>query len=271
MQNLMAPTPKINGSARKRTNEDEEVYSVYLTTDYNKFKLMPDNRNLNLMHVKRLVNSFKQKHLISPIVVNERMEVIDGQHRLRASKETGKPVYYILIPGYGIDEVQVLNTNQKNWLKIDYLHSYCSEGRKEYLEFKEFMDRFPDFGIQVSERILTGHMSRKSGMIEGKKAHMKDFEEGKLNIPSLSQSYSTARKVMDYKEFFTDFHRGTFVSALLTIFKSKNYDHKEMLHKLSVCPIKLQVCPNVESYKLLLESIYNHKRNKENKVSFRYA
>jgi hypothetical protein len=43
-----------------------------------------------------------------------------------------------------------------------------------------------------------------------------------------------------------------------------------MLHKLSVAPIKLQDCLNVEAYKMLLEDIYNHKRQKENKVSFRY-
>ena len=132
------------------------------------------------------------------------------------------------------------------------------------------MDRFPDFRIQVSERILTG-ISKREGKVEGKRAQMKDFEEGKLSIPSLAKSYSIARKVMDYKDFFQEFNRGTFVSALIAIFKSKNYDHKEMMHKLSVCPIKLQICPNVESYKLLLETIYNHKRNKENKVSFRYA
>jgi hypothetical protein len=275
MQTAIAPTPKTNGSVQttkvRQTKLDEVVYSVYLTYDYGKFKIMPDNRNINLLHVRRLVESFRRRHLVSPIIVNQFLEVIDGQHRLQAAKETKYPIHYIVVDGYAIEEVTILNTNQKNWQKIDYLHSYCSEGRKPYLEFKKFMDDFPDFGIQPAERILTGlTYGRKQGLLEGKKVHLKSFEEGKLNIPNLSNSYQVARKLLDFKPFYENFNRGTFVSAMIPLFKSKNYNHKEMIHKLSVCPIKLQDCQNVEAYRLLLEDIYNHKRLKENKVSFRY-
>ncbi|HEX8333704.1 MAG TPA: ParB N-terminal domain-containing protein [Segetibacter sp.] len=273
MQTTTAPTPKINGSVQLKKRpimeNHNEVFKVFVTRDYDKFKIMADNRNINLLHVKRLVNSFNQKHLVSPIIVNEKFEVIDGQHRLRASRETNQPIHYIMIKGYGIKEVQILNTNQKNWLKIDYLHSYCAEGRKEYLEFAEFMKNFPDFGIQVSERILTG-LSKKQGKIDGKKAQLKDFEEGKLNIPSLQNAYSVAKKVMDFKPYYEGFNRGTFVSAIISIFKNKKYNHKEMLHKLSVAPLKLSDCPNVEEYKLLIEKIYNYRRPGDDKTSFRY-
>lgn len=101
---------------------------------------------------------------------------------------------------------------------------------------------------------------------------MKDFEEGKLKIPDIKKSYVIAKKIMDYKPFYENFYRGTFVSALVPLIsKSEPYNHKEMIHKLSVCPIRLKDCNTVENYRSLLEDIYNYKRQKETKVSFKYA
>ena len=81
------------------------VYQVYKTNNYDIFKLMPNNRNVNLTHVGRLKLSFKEMYLISPIIVNSRMEIIDGQHRLHAAKELNLPIYYIIVDGYAVSVV----------------------------------------------------------------------------------------------------------------------------------------------------------------------
>lgn len=271
MQTQTAPTPSKNGSVQN--GKDQQVFSVYKTLNYGIFKIMNDNRALNMMHVKRLVQSFNSNHLVCPITVNERFHVIDGQHRLAASIETKLPVYYIVIPGYGINEVQILNANQKNWTKIDFLEMFCEQGKPQYLEFKKFMADFPDFGIQSAERLVTLKSSgRNSGKIGGHKMQMRDFEEGNLVIPSIIKSYSFARKTMEFKPFYGEFHRGAFVSAIMPLFSSKVYNHKEMLHKLSHCPSNLRLvdCNTVAGYRAQLEEIYNWKRQKDNKVSFRY-
>jgi hypothetical protein len=270
MQTTLAPTPRQNGSVQKKS---EAVLTVFKTTDYGKFKFMEDNREVNSLHVKRLIQSFQEKHLVCPIIVNERHEVIDGQHRLRASIETELPVYYIVIPGYSIAEVQILNTNQKNWTKLDFLNMYVEQGMEPYIEFKKFMDEFPDLSFQAVERLVRlSRSGRKIGLVSGHKAEMKDFQEGKLIIPNITKSYILARKVLDFKPYYSEFHRGAFTSALLHLFGSKKYNHKEMLHKLDHCPanLKLQDCNSVDGYKMQLEDIYNWKRQKENKVSFRY-
>lgn len=267
---MLAPTPK-NGSVPKNS---EPILNIYKTYDYGMFKIMHDNRSVNTLHVQRLVESFKAKHLVSPIIVNERKEVIDGQHRLLASQETNLPVYYIVLKGYGIEEVQIFNTNQKNWGKVDYLKMYCTEGRKPYIELQKFMEDFPEFGIQSAERLVTlSPYAKRSGKINGHKAQMKDFEEGKLVVPNITKSYQLARKVMEFSPYYPGFHRGVFISAILPLFASKVYDHKEMIHKMGVGAekgLRLVDCPTVEAYRMLLEEIYNWKRQKENKVSFRY-
>lgn len=249
-----------------------KTHDVLMTYDYSLFKKLKDNREENMLHIKRLVSSFNEQHLVTPIIVNQNMQIIDGQHRLAAAFETGKPVYYIVVNGYGINEVTRLNTNQKNWTKIDYLNMYVSEGYKNYIELNKFMSEFPDFGIQSSERLITlkanGHSQTR---IDGKKAAMKDFEEGKLTIPNITLSYILARKIMDFKPFYKNFHRGTFVSSMMPLLQNKLYSHKEMIDKLKVSPILLRNCQTVDAYRMLIEDIYNWKRQKENKVSFRHV
>ena len=60
---------------------------VLSTTDYAKFKTLQGNRDVNKLHVSRLKESFKTAYLLSPIVVNQYYEIIDGQHRYEAAKE----------------------------------------------------------------------------------------------------------------------------------------------------------------------------------------
>lgn len=250
----------------------ETTYKVYKTKDYSIFCALHGNRTYNLLHVKRLMQSFTNKHLISPIIVNENFQVIDGQHRLQASKEMDLPVYFIIIEGYGITDVQIYNINQKNWVKKDYLKMYCDQGIKEYLQFKKFMTDFPDFEIQASERILTQYKGNggRQTTIDKTRVKARDFEEGKLQIPDLNKSYIAARKIMDFKKYYPGFNRGTFVSTMLDIMENKNYKHSEMMKKLELNPKWLQNCPDVAQYKVLIEDIYNFKRAATNKVSLRY-
>jgi ParB-like chromosome segregation protein Spo0J len=62
---------------------------VMETMDYNLFSKFNGNRDVKILHVNRIAKSMTEQFLIKPIDVNEKYEVIDGQHRLEACKETG--------------------------------------------------------------------------------------------------------------------------------------------------------------------------------------
>lgn len=247
---------------------DETVTHIFKTFDYDKFVIMNDNRIVNALHVKRLVESFKQELLLCPIIVNELFEVIDGQHRLNAAMESGMPVYYYIVKGYGAEQVKKLNTNQKNWTKQDYLNSYASNQVQPYVLFKKFMADFPDFGFQGVERILSGLSNVKQENVAGLRSTSKYFEEGKFFIPNLKKSYNNANKLLDFKPYYKNFNRGVFVSCMLPLFDSKVYNHDEMIKKLKLYPTQLVDCVNVEQYRSILEEIYNRRRSE--KVSFKY-
>ena len=64
--------------------------NVYKTTDYGQFKNIEGNRGINLKHVNTLVTSITEKDLQIPIIVDQNMRVVDGQHRLEAYKKLNK-------------------------------------------------------------------------------------------------------------------------------------------------------------------------------------
>ena len=243
---------------------------VHSTKDYSRFKILVGNRKPNDLHVKRLRDSFQKQYLFSPILINEKWQIIDGQHRFLAAKELGLSINYIIVFGYGLNEVQILNTNSANWKKEDYLKAYCDLGVKQYLQMQEFMDNYPDFGIAVCEQLLTnnvGGANNKANLYKGK-GRVKNFEEGKLIIPNLEKSYENAEKVMMFKPYFEGFSRSIFVAALIGLFQNENYNHAEMISKLAQQPSSLTICANVTQYKLLIEDIYNYRRR--DKVNLRF-
>ena len=196
---------------------------------------------------------------------------IDGQHGIEAAERTGKPVRYIIVPGYGLPEVQIYNTSIATWKKSDYLQSYSDLGVEPYIKMQEFMESYPEFGIAACEVILTQlhrGSSKTKKVDDGKKVILKYFEEGLLEIPDYNYSCVIADRIKEFGEYYKGFNRVTFVRTILALLKHKEYDHKDMIRKVSFQSTKMVDCTNVEQYKQMLEDIYNYKR--KNKISFRY-
>ena len=242
---------------------------VQTTKNYEAFSILKGNRVPNELHIKRLKASFEKHYLMSPILVNEKMQIIDGQHRFLAAKELKYPVNFLVVKGYGLKEVQILNTNSSNWKRMDYLKAYCDLRVDAYIKMREFMKDFPDFGIQVIEQLLTNTVDTSSNKRDGStRNRLKVFEEGKLTIPNLTLSYENAQKIMMFKPYYDGYNRTIFVAAMIGLLKHPNYNHTEMLSKLALQPSTLTHCANITQYKTLLENIYNwHRRDK---VSLRY-
>ena len=111
------------------------------TKDYDKFIFRLDNRErIDQGHVKRLVTSIQSRNMLDmrPINVNEKMEILDGQHRLLAAKELGVYIYYTIEKTIEIPDIILLNT-MKAWGDKDYLNYYLKHGKEEYAKLNTFM------------------------------------------------------------------------------------------------------------------------------------
>ena len=117
------------------------MIEINRTNDYSVFRYFEENRNLDRGHIEKLKKSIEQKDLTSanPIMVDETLKIIDGQHRFCALKELDKPIHYIVVDGTDIEDMILLNNNSKNWKFQDYLDFYCRLGKKDYIVLKDLI------------------------------------------------------------------------------------------------------------------------------------
>jgi hypothetical protein len=261
-------------AATKGINAGNPVNVVYETRDYDMFGLVKGNRAINRVHVEHLKTSFKKQYLFTAILVNTKLEIIDGQHRFQAAKELRLPVRYIIAVGYGLEEVQVLNSNMRNWAKVDYLKAFCDMGYEHYLLLQSFMKRHPQYSIGAAEALLTNRSTTgKSKTIvnkaESKKVSINDFKHGRFEVYSVELAEKMVKRINDFAPYFDGYNRTTFVRAMIGIFRAKGYSHKRMMTKVAYQHTKLQAQSNVGQYRDMLEEIYNYRASA--KISFKYA
>lgn len=239
----------------------KSVNQVLMTNDYDMFQTIEGNREVNKLHVKRLKDSISEKYITVPIIVNEKNQIIDGQHRFQSAKELEKPVYYIKVNGLGLKDVHRLNTNTKNWTADAYLDGYCRLGFQDYIMYREFKNKY-GFGHNETNAIL----SNKQRMGGSKN---QAFKDGVFHIVDYNQAVKNAEKITMVKQYYDGYRRRAFVYAMLDLFQNPNYNHAEFLNKLSFQSRSLVDCTDVQQYLTLIEEIYNYKRNKQNRVYFR--
>lgn len=111
------------------------------TTNYEIFKTLAGNRDIDLSNVKNLIKSIRENGYIgTPILISKNFEVLDGQHRLEALKQLGLPVPYE-IREMTLTQVQALNTASRKWGQIDYIKSYASMGNEEYILLLNYIEK----------------------------------------------------------------------------------------------------------------------------------
>lgn len=269
-----ATAPMTNRSSQ--VQKGEKVNEVYKTYDLSIFKSIDGNRVPNLQHIKRLASSVKEYGMkCNPIIINERYEVIDGQHRLAAAKEAESFVYYIMIKGYTLSEVHTLNLNQKNWTKKDFMDGYADMGIQSYIKLREFYEKNDDFTfsdcISLCSNIsgmASSSMSQKHRS-DGKYYTMEEvFEEGTWKGRDFNKAQEWANKIRMIKPYFDGYNRSVFAMTMVTLFNNPKFDFNEFMHKLRLQPTALVHCASRDQYKTLIEDIYNYRSR--NKVNLRY-
>jgi hypothetical protein len=235
---------------------------VHTTKDYSLFKTLNGNRDVNQLHLTRLKESMKKNHLTTIIMVNEKFEIIDGQHRFLVSQELKLPINYIISKNYGLNEVQILNANMKNWQIVDYVNGYCDLGYKDYITYREFVADY-GFQSQVAILLLSGEYPSGNDVSAGTK-----FKEGTFKVQDYNEAKRKAEKIMMIEPYYKGYLRRSFILALVGMFKNENFEFTEFIAKLKQQPTTLQDCTNVSQYKSLIEEIYNYRRRE--KINLRF-
>lgn len=229
---------------------------VKTTKDYEKFKSIIGNRNIVLPHIKKLVATIKSDNLTEyvPILVNEKMEVIDGQHRLSALQELGLPVKYVVLDGADLATVQMLNSSSRSWSLKDYVESYASRGNENYIILSEYIRKY-DLPISVCVPLLVGGEGRGNGDL---------VRSGNLVV----KYESFANAIGTYMSFIRQyvdkaiFRNRDFLRACVKILKS-DVNRKQLLRKLKLFGSLIKPQVSREDYLREFERIYNYRRRGE--------
>ena len=130
--------------------EKVEAYKVYTTKDYSIFKRLVGNRDIPETRISKIVESIQTIGWVhNPIIVNEKMEVIDGQGRLTALQRLKMPVEYIIAEGAGNKECIYMNMNMVNWKLPDFIKSYAEQGNENYQRLLSLMEKYANGNLDI--------------------------------------------------------------------------------------------------------------------------
>lgn len=130
--------------------EKVEAYKVYTTKDYSIFKRLVGNRDIPETRISKIVESIQTIGWVhNPIIVNEKMEVIDGQGRLTALQRLKMPVEYIIAEGAGNKECIYMNMNMVNWKLPDFIKSYAEQGNENYQRLLTLMEKYAGGNLDI--------------------------------------------------------------------------------------------------------------------------
>lgn len=244
----------------------EKVADIYQTTDYSQFKRLGGNRKVEEPRVTMIIKSIeKVGYILNPIIVNERLEVVDGQGRLEACKRLGLPVIYAIAEGAGGDECIAMNINQSNWKITDYIDYYSELGEESYKRLQRLTAKYGGaLGISTLISIAQGKNT----------SSFNDVKEGRFSLDE--DAYKQAVECMEYlKDVSPNFQGPTsgnryYYCALGFCFWFQGVDNRVMAEKLQRYRIELVAVSKMDQALDVIEAIYNKRAKKKVYIKTEY-
>lgn len=247
-------------------NQHQHYTSVYVTKDYDMFETIDGNRMINQLHVNKLVQSMTDKQLVTPIIVNEKMQIIDGQHRFTAISKLELSIYYTICEGYGLLDVHRLNERSHNWTIKDFLDGYSTFAEKDpayedYIILKNFIYDHkitPAMGIFLTK----GEMNDFKALT--------DFKNGYFKIVELSSAELFLHQLEDFHSYFSEQYKtSSFMKAFRIFSSSPKYNHDNMVKKLEYMNGYLESKSSIAQYLDLMSTIYNTRLGDKYRIHFK--
>ncbi|MEK6881237.1 MAG: ParB/Srx family N-terminal domain-containing protein [Nanoarchaeota archaeon] len=250
---------------KKQLSDEKDIEvaanKIYKTKDYDKFIFKKDNRSrITNRHVDAIISSISSKNLLElkPILVNEKMEIIDGQHRFLAAKKLGLEVYYTIDENSSFEDVIFLNVS-KSWKTEDYLNFFCKNNYEHYVNFKNFIDK-NELALSIALRVCVRVKDHKS---------VNDFKSGKFifKIDDLNGNIFICQKIVSFinkEKGHSEFTRSVrFWHALSKVVQSTDFNFDKFMSNLSKMIEKISIRATIDGYVRMFEDIHNWRNEKK--------
>jgi len=270
-----------NLQPRSEENTNTQSTVVMLSSDYGMFKHISGNRELSESNIQAIMNQLRERGQQQPIIINERNEVIDGQHRLEACKRLKMAIQYIKRRGANLDDVISTNIVGKKWAVSDYINRFVAEGNDDYIQLQKFIQEasLHGFAPSVAIRIAEGELSnkvyymcddgvvRRSGgaVFTGEKKYKKLYSVGdavklgKFKMQDFERARERLRQICVFKEF-SFYTKMSFVSAIMQCMRIDGIDFERLLESARKYPRKWHNEASLENFVQMFEDVYNWRR-----------
>lgn len=225
---------------------------IFETNNYNIFKFLPGNRNVDEKHVDELVCSISEKDLKNPIVVNEDYEIIDGQHTLEARRKLCKTVYYIIQEKLGINDVILANNHSRIWKLEDFIKSYADRGFDDYQKIYKLTRESTSFtSLAIGAMLLEADYSIEYTY--------KRIRAGNFKVKSYDDALKKIKHIEKYKNYINKriFSKTYFMTALIRMMLHDKFSHSKMLSRCKSSGGSILPQTSMHQYMDALEEFYN--------------
>lgn len=230
--------------------------------NYELFKFIDSNRNLNRNHINKLKDSISKNGYIEncPIIVNKNMEVLDGQHRFVALKEMGLEIPYTISDTTKNKILIDLNILQKKWTVLDYVHYYATEEQNKY--YIKLQELIKETGFDVTT-ILTAMNNVPIGGY-----YTQAVKEGNFTINPIQETavrifHKHAKELSNLLRIKMNTR---FYKALIDLIRLENFKWNILLDRALNYPTKAYNCTTQEEAREMLKNLYNYRTNTKHKL-----
>lgn len=236
---------------------------ILRTTDYSIFNHLDGNRDVKEKRVQKIIGSIQAIGWIhQPIIVNEKMEIIDGQGRLEALRRLNMPVDYIIEKGATIRQSQVINGVTTTWGSEDYIKSYAENGDKSYQRLLQMMNMY-DVDVRTVLRAM--NISTNASMIQALKngelvITNEEFGKGLKRLPIFSAYFKAMKRFGG--------NAGIKKKVIFFLIEHGGYPHQQIIDALTKCSPEDIRCGTDEMLIMSIEDVYNKFKREDKKIYF---
>jgi len=240
-----------------KTSASAEVFAkqsdvrVFVSNQYDKFILSELNRIPG--HYKKVLNSIKENDYTKyqPILVNHKLEIVDGQNRFLACKELGLPIHFIVSDEIKIFAAADINRASKNWTANDYAIHYAKRGREPYIRLLDLCARFNQ---KIS---IVQFFGKMSGAV---RSHSDNVKSGNFQFREDVNIEDFLSHIEDFAAYYKNFYKkDKFIKAVLKLYLTPGYSKSTMNNKLRMASGIVHEQPRVDMMTEEIIKLYNYK------------
>lgn len=235
-------------------NHKESSTKIYFSSNYSDFRFLAGNRDLDVKKVVKIKKAIEEGIDIlkyAPIIVNEEMQIIDGQHRFAVARELRVNVYYVMHLNADLTIVPSINSNSSKWRNVDFLHSYIDLGKAEYSKLLRFLEEYP-VNLPTAIKLLNTGDADARGSIE-------EFQSGLFQANHLDEAQRICELLNDFIGHVDNPFSGRMICVMTALKDNGKYDHQLMIKKFVESGRKIEDLRSVKTIVEEMESIINHK------------